>query len=125
VKAKVEVDDFSLKRAIRALNKIRDNVVPTAIAEGIPKCLDAILKKSQQYVPVETGELRDSGFKEVAGTGRWATGIVGYSAPHALPVHERVELQHAPPTGAKFLERAARESKGVCTRIMKRQIEVS
>ena len=34
---------------------------------------------------------------------------VGYSAPHALLVHEDLEARHEPPTQAKYLEQPARE----------------
>jgi hypothetical protein len=38
---------------------------------------------------------------------------VGYTAPYAIFVHENLELYHAPPTQAKYLEQPARELKEV------------
>jgi hypothetical protein len=34
---------------------------------------------------------------------------VGYEAPYAVFVHERLDLYHVPPTQAKYLEQPARE----------------
>lgn len=113
----------NLEGCIRALKKMtkQDTI---NIRDGVDKCLDIILRKSNYYCPVETGELRASGKKEITGTGLGTEGKVVYTAPHAIPVHEIIEAFHASPTCAKFLERAMRESKGTCTNVMKRQIKV-
>ena len=98
------------------------------IATGIEKCLGIVLRKAQYYCPVLTGALYASGRIEVEGKGFGTKGTVefgGLDAPYAVPVHERMDVYHEPPTCAKYLERAARESRGTMTALMKRQIRVS
>jgi hypothetical protein len=51
--------------------------------------------------PVETGELQESVFLKPTTDGA----EVGFSAPHALYVHERIDVEHADGE-AKFLEHA-------------------
>ena len=94
------------------------------IAEAVKKCLDVIHRKADQYVPVDTGELKGSVVKEVKGVGFNAKGVIGYAAPHAIYVHEDLTKTHQSPTCAKFLERAIRETRGTCTSILKRQMGV-
>ena len=38
--------------------------------------------------------------------------VLGYRAPYALIVHERLDLYHKPPTKAKFLEEPVRRMQG-------------
>lgn len=46
---------------------------------------------------------------------------VGYSAPYALPVHERLNVRHR--TGqAKFLEQPARERSGDVARVIRQHV---
>jgi hypothetical protein len=53
----------------------------------------------------------DSAFVEpVEEEGEGLSVTLGYSAPHALIVHERLDLRHAPGTQAKYLETAANEA---------------
>ena len=74
---------------------------------GLQKGCDMILKASNKICPIDTGELRQSGYTQVTGTGFNARGYVGYTAPYAVYVHENVHHKFkAPGTGAKFLEKA-------------------
>jgi hypothetical protein len=58
-----------------------------------------ILADADAQVPIDTGELRESGYVRIVGH----TCFVGYTAPHAARIHESIELQH-PRGKAKFLE---------------------
>ncbi len=49
--------------------------------------------------------------------------LIGQVVYYAVYVHERTDLEHAAPTGAKFLERAVRENWRNVTQIMGRHLE--
>lgn len=62
-----------------------------------------VLAASRPLVPVETGELRDSGTVIVEETSDGAAATVVYTASHAAAVHENLEAVHKVGR-AKFLE---------------------
>ena len=96
--------DFGVKRAEIA-NKT-DNTQFEAGALKHQFCsyiIDRIFEVSQELVPVNTGNLYNSGSK-VQDVGDY--GIV-YSAKYASYVHEIIENNHSYPSRAKFLEDAA------------------
>lgn len=101
------------------------------IDDGLERCAGVVLRKALKYVPVDTRDLYNSG--RVEGNGkpgfgaRWYVmfgGVWGFVRDgwvhYALYVHEDLSVSHAPPTCAKFLERAAREVRGTCTSILRR-----
>lgn len=110
-------------RATRqAMRNIENNLarVVSAIEEATPDAiefaLDPIFFRSQELVPVDTGELKDSGFVFVEKRASGARGEVGY-APGGRPfyavfVHENLEIRHESPTQAKYLEQAVDELSG-------------
>lgn len=107
---------------IEAVTKVVGTAVEKTkmkIAEGIEKASYIILKKAQGYVPIDTGALKASGRVEVTGSGKGARSKVIFGGTretyYALYVHENLEAQHAYPTCAKFLEKAARETAGSVT----------
>ncbi len=60
----------------------------------------------QDYVPIDTGELKDSGYvdePEISGDGSGYDVIIGFTAEHALIQHERLDYNH-PHGQAKYLE---------------------
>jgi hypothetical protein len=77
-----------------------------------------IMYVSQAEVPVDTGTLRASGrVLEPEELGDTVSITIGYgygdqvnpktgqlASQYAVPVHERLDVKHAPPTKAKFLE---------------------
>lgn len=83
-----------------------EKVTPEAIRFG----LEPVMEESQRLVPVDTGRLKRSGFIETRRTSGGAVAAIGYGrfgVPHyAGFVHERVDIPHASPTQAKFLEQA-------------------
>lgn len=99
-----------------------ESALPLAIREG----LFPIYETSQMLVPVDTGDLKESGFIDVdrSPRGRSITGVVGYGDngfPHyALLVHENLEFFHEYPTQAKFLEEAYNRHVDDVEDIMKR-----
>lgn len=70
-------------------------------ASGIAEALAQLLEAANQRAPVDTGELRGSGRVETDGL----QGTVVYEAPHAVAVHENLEVRHNDGQ-AKFLEAA-------------------
>jgi hypothetical protein len=86
----------ALQKQLAALARTAPGVgaaAARALAEGI-------LARSNELVPVDSGELRDSG-EVIATDGGFA---VTYSAPYALTVHEDTSARHPHGGQAKFLE---------------------
>lgn len=116
----VDPSQAGYTQAIRAqMKSIEDNlteVISQVKDAGPDIVLDALqptFDKSQSYVPVKSGVLKDSGYlgaKEVNGE---TIAEIGYGKsgqpPYAVFVHERLDLQHAAPTRAKFLQSALEE----------------
>jgi hypothetical protein len=71
------------------------------------------LKARDVYCPTKTGTLRASGYLEIQrfrGQPRVEMGFARGGTPeYAILVHENLNMQHAPPTRAKFLETAIDE----------------
>ncbi len=112
-------------RTIRAIG--RASVLDAVkIQDGLQKCGGVILRKSYQYVPLDTGALMRSGRVETNGKPGFAARVaVVYGdtveAYYAVYVHEDlVRTYRNPPRGAKFLERAVRETRGTCASILRR-----
>lgn len=109
-------------RVVRAIGKSKqDDAI--RIADGIEKCCQVILKKSNYYCPVATGATRASGEVVVTGRGFGTRGLIHYNTPYVVFVHENLQATHAAPTCAKFLERATREMRGTCASILRRQFK--
>lgn len=121
----LRVTTLGVQTAIRGLDKAIRTTAPR-IQDGINRCLFAVLKKSRYYVPKDTHALEKSATVVPAqGVGYGARGYVQYGGAgvgYAVRVHEDMEMKHAPPTCAKFLERAVRELKGTMTQIMGRAV---
>lgn len=89
-----------------------------ALKAGIYQAEIDIMYVSQTEVPVDTGTLRASGRAlEPEQFGDRIVGTIGYgygeqvnpktgelASQYAVPVHERLDVRHAPPTKAKYLE---------------------
>ncbi len=93
-----------------------ENVTPAALVFGVQPIFD----RSQELVPIDTGDLMASGFIETRETANGVGVFVGYGRfgkPHyAGFVHERLDLRHAKGKQAKFLEAAVNEKIGDFTR---------
>lgn len=108
IKEQVNVVKENLRKVIAHI----ENVTPEAIRYG----LQPIFDKSQEYVPVDKGPLKRSGFIETRKTASGTAAAIGYGRygrpTYAGIVHERMDFRHAPPTRAKFLEAAVNEHIG-------------
>ena len=98
-----------VQHAVENLKKVIariENVTPEAIRFG----LQPIFEESQRLVPVDTSRLKSSGFIETRQRVGGVSAEIGYGRfgiPHyAGFVHEMIDIPHAPPTRAKYLEAA-------------------
>lgn len=66
-----------------------------------------LLRESQKIVPVQTGNLRGSGFIRAFGSGMRTDVIVGYTALYAAYVHEDLEKAHGAAFNVKYAEQIA------------------
>lgn len=77
------------------------------------EALQPTFDKSQQYVPLLTGRLKESGYLEGTKTASGGTVTIGYGKAgdpgYAVFVHEMTGYYHKPPTRAKFLQAALEE----------------
>lgn len=128
------------QEVIRNLQKVEGKITK-AILRGMVKAGLHLQRKSQQIVPVDTGNLRNSAFTRKQGTGDNVDVIVGYTAAYAIYVHENLEARHGVriaagrdiDTGrftgkqittqlqAKFLEKPAKEEARVMGEIIRRE----
>lgn len=122
----VKVTVTGVEQMIRALDKLKDEKTKK-ILPALRSAAGVVYRKSQGYVPVDKGPLKASG--RIEDNGKQGNGAQvrvlygGDSAPYALYVHEDLEAHHAPPTCAKFLERAYRETRGTQTSIVMRELK--
>lgn len=105
-------------RLVRKL-KAAGKKYPRRLARGVRKAAAFILDKSQDLVPVDTGELKESGHVEARGQ----EASVVYEAEHAVIVHEDLEARHEPPTQAKFLEQPLREYRQEVKDIIREEVK--
>lgn len=86
-------------------------------ARALHREAQAIMRKSQKIVPVDTGELKRSAFvrqpRRVYKQDLPYEIVMGYGnvdVRYAMAVHERLDVYHKPPTQAKYLERPMKEA---------------
>lgn len=100
------------KTLMTGLNKII-NQFDDVSAEIILEAMQPTFEKSQEYCPVQTGALKESGYLEITdfrGVDRVEIGYAKGGEPrYAVVVHEDVETPHAFPTRSKFLQAAMEE----------------
>lgn len=89
------------------LKEIQEKLLE-GLEEAFSDYADTVEEQSKVLVPVDTGALKESFFKEVkVSSGRIGLNI-GYDEKdelgYAVIVHEHPEYRHEPPTRNKFLE---------------------
>jgi hypothetical protein len=120
-----------VQTVLKAFGKARSQDA-IKIADAIQKCGDVILRKALVYCPIEHGDLRATGKAETIGRGLGAKCDVtfgglsptGREVNYAVIVHDDMTKSHAPPTGARFLTRAVRETRGTCASILRRNMSL-
>jgi hypothetical protein len=126
LKVRIVGSEDSLRRALEQLSVYETGFV-TGAQEALLAAANVVFNKSQEYVPVDTGDLRSSGVVTEYGQ-KWSAGggwtghmtetpgtfgvMISYGGrgvDYAVIVHEDLRARHAPPTSAKYLERAVNE----------------
>jgi hypothetical protein len=116
----------AFKQSLAALDKDLEKIkkrLGTQLRSGMAKVAYQILKKSNSYVPVDTGFLRNSGHSYTQGTGDKIKSVVMYNAEYAIYVHEDLTMRHPNGGQAKFLARAVEETKPEMTGILKKTLK--
>lgn len=84
----VEEAQNNIRKFVSKLNR--------AVGGAIYDVAGLIMDDSQNLVPVDTHELRDSAYiSRVAGPFKRKHVEAGYGAEHAIPVHERFDQRHS------------------------------
>lgn len=78
--------------------------------KGLRAAALVVKNESVRLTPVDTSNLRNSAYTETFQSTGTSGVEIGYTADYAPYVHERIELSHAPPTQAKFLEEALKRN---------------
>lgn len=93
---------------LKGLGEARKRVLEAG-RQAVTRAGAHILGQAQVLAPVETGALKASAVAEPATVnGHTITMVLGFNTDYAAAVHERLDLHHAAPTQAKFLETAMR-----------------
>ena len=89
-----------------ALKKLRDSKTffGRGAEKGLKKAGLFLLRQSQKIVPVQTGNLKGSGFIRSLGSGIKTDVIIGYTALYAAYVHEDLNKAHGREFNIKYAE---------------------
>lgn len=110
-----------VRETLQALKKRRD-FNERAFANGLKQAGSFVLNESQRIVPVDTGDLRRSGFTSHEGTGAKTIVKIGYRQSYAIYVHENLEARHAPGKSAKYLTKPMRKYKQQIIQIIRNAV---
>lgn len=116
----------ALKEVTKNLEKILKTVGEVS-GESLDNIAKEIKKKSDEYAPLDKGDLRNSSYTSSEKQGNKYTAEVGYKADHAIYLHENYGTSYANPTTQgtkpKFLESAATEIESDIPRIVAEDIK--
>lgn len=109
----------AMKAMTDEIVRIMDGIVDRT-PDVMYNALEPTFEKAKTYTPKRTGRLVNSAYLEITDfrtVQRVEMGFArGGDPPYAVMVHELVEVPHAPPTQAKFLERPLYEDLGLIER---------
>lgn len=105
------------KDSKKALKDVQNNLeavlssVTEVTEQSLNKLAEEIQKKSNEYAPLDTGDLRKSSYISNERNGDNYTVEIGYKADYAIFTHEIGPYKHptTPGTDYKYLQRAATE----------------
>lgn len=97
--AKSNVTIIGIAKAVKAF-QLRAARVKSFTPKAMRDIGQDLLAKSVQEAPLDTADLRGSGFTEVDGN----TTTVGYTLPYATRQHEELSYKHPKGGKAKYLE---------------------
>lgn len=100
------------RKVVAQIERLSPEIIEDALAPAF--------RLSQRYVPVKSGRLKASGYLESGEVNGIPVVEIGYAKggnpPYAVPVHEKQEVRHAPPTRAKFLQEALQQTNNIVQR---------
>ena len=121
------VQVLGTEKLLAALEKIAREI-PDKTAAGLYEVGEEIMKNAKaNYVPVDLGALRASGYverRQEGGTFIVEMGFVGSSAPYALIQHENMSFNHTT-GGPKYLERPVMERAGSIGRDVANKVRIT
>jgi len=109
---------MKVKSNLKNLKRLK--TYPDKFIEAMNEEGKEVFDKSQELVPVETGELKNSGYYTKMNKENRLC-IVGYSAPYAAKIHEGTVAGNN--AGFKFLTRAADATKPGRARRIKQKLQ--
>ena len=81
-----------------------------AVEDAVTSAGADLLRRSNQKVPIDTGDLAGSGSMSVDREQNRIEASIGYNTPYAVEVHENLKAFHPNGGEAKFLENAYTEN---------------
>ena len=116
----VDPSDASYTRGLREqMKQVEENLsvvinnLKDVTADVLDEALRPTFNKALEFTPVDTGDLKASGFLVTGGTRKRILAEMGFGKgglpDYAVRVHEDLNLQHKAPTKAKFLQAALEE----------------
>ncbi len=99
---------------ISGLDSVLSNLedINRRIKQAVPKALTDVgldlLGKSKEKAPIDTGDLRGTGFMNLEDNGK--TAVIGFTEIYALRQHEGLEYKHPLGGEAKYLENPLKEN---------------
>lgn len=102
---------LSIKTLARVKERFATNedAMRRRITVGLKRCGLLLQRASQEIVPVDTGNLKNSSFTRSSGDNTDKPEVtVGYTANYGIYVHENLDARHKEGKQAKFLEEPAR-----------------
>lgn len=107
--ASIQSQMKQIEDAIKSIVKQFGDATPELVLEAMKPTFEI----AKEYCPKDTGALVDSGYLESVGTKTQPRVEIGFARGgqpfYAVLVHENMEMYHASPTRAKFLQAAIEE----------------
>jgi hypothetical protein len=87
---------------------------------GVVKALERLRKEVRKVTPIDTGLLRESIQIAITGSGLDTQGMLYCDdrTDYAIYVHEDLTKWHAPPTGAKFMQRTVWQNRAMISKMI-------
>ena len=99
--------DSVIKNFNKKLSEIKD-----ASKDSIRDVALDLISKAKERAPLDTGDLRGSGFTEFKESSTEYVARVGFTEPYALVQHEDLTFKHPQGGEAKYLENPLKENTG-------------
>jgi hypothetical protein len=105
----ISIKVADVKNVIRNI-EAKFKEIKQAAKQGVTEVSLDLCGKSKQLAPVDTGDLRGSGYAKVDDVPTGIKGEVGFVTPYALVQHETLWFRHPKGGQAKYLEQPTKEN---------------